>query len=150
MHNEGIASIANIIQYLIQYFSSVLQYFSSANFALQVLTRYSKFDNVIRNIQNKLGKRALKSDQKLSTVIGTTNGKQQTSNHILASTVWCLNLRQFVLYSTLKLNQLSCRNRVEITLQSAISGHFLKRVSQVCSFENLQSEICMLVLKFAC
>ncbi len=39
-----------------------------ANFALQVLTQYSKlFGNVIRNIQNKLGKRALKSDLK-STV----------------------------------------------------------------------------------
>ncbi len=73
LHNEGIASIANIIQSLIQYFSSVLQYFSSvlqyfssvlqyfswvlqylihqhANFALQVLTQYSKFGNVIRNI----------------------------------------------------------------------------------------------------
>ncbi len=80
LHNEGIASTANIIQYLIQYlfryFSSVLQYFGwvlqylihqHANFALQVLTQYSKFDNVIRNIQNKLGKRALKSDLK-STV----------------------------------------------------------------------------------
>ncbi len=88
LNNEG---IANIIQYLIQYFSSVLQYYSSvlqyfssvlqyfswvlqylihqhANSALQVLTQYSKFGNVIRNIQNKLGKRALKSDLK-STVI---------------------------------------------------------------------------------
>ena len=35
--------------------------------ALQVLTQYSKFGNVIRNIQNKLGNRALKSDLK-STV----------------------------------------------------------------------------------
>ncbi len=83
LRNEGIASIANIIQYLIQCFSSVLQYFSSvlqyfswvlqylihqhANFALQALTQYSKFGNVIRNIQNKLGKRAVKSDLK-STV----------------------------------------------------------------------------------
>ena len=84
LHNEGIASIANIIQYLIQYFSSVLQYFSSvlqyfswillylihqhANFALHVLTQCSKsVGNVIRNIQNKLGKRVLKSDLK-STV----------------------------------------------------------------------------------
>ena len=32
--------------------------------ALQVLTQYSNFDNVIRNIQNKLVNRALKSDQK--------------------------------------------------------------------------------------
>ncbi len=35
--------------------------------ALQVLRQYSKFGDVIRNIQNKLGKRALKSDLK-STV----------------------------------------------------------------------------------
>ena len=69
LHNEGIASIANIIQYLIQYFSWVLQYLihQHANFAFQVLTQYSKFGNEIRNIQNKLGKRALKSDLK-STV----------------------------------------------------------------------------------
>ena len=80
LHNDGISSTANIIQYLIQYLVLVLQYFSSvlqyfgwvlqylihqhANFALQVLTQYSKFGNVIRNIQNKLGKRALKSDPK--------------------------------------------------------------------------------------
>ena len=85
IHNEGIASIANIIQYssqyLVRYFStisSVLQYFSwvlqylihqHANFALHVLTQYSKFGNVYRNIQDKLGKRALKSDLK-STVRG--------------------------------------------------------------------------------
>ena len=81
LHNEGIASIAiNIIQYLIQYlvryFSTLVQYFSTLvamgtsvlnsptckfRFA-DVLTQYSKFGNVIRNIQNKLGKRALKSD----------------------------------------------------------------------------------------
>ncbi len=90
LHNEGIASIANIIQYLIQYLvryfstfiSSVLQYFSwvlqylihqHANFALPVLTQYSKCGNVIRNIQNKLGKRALKSDLKptVSLVVST-------------------------------------------------------------------------------
>ena len=83
LHNEGIASIANIIQYsvlssVLQYFSSVLQYFSwvlqylihqHANFALHVLTQYSKFGNVIRNIQNKLGKRALKSDLKSTVTI---------------------------------------------------------------------------------
>ena len=96
LHNKGIASTANIIQYLIQYlvryfstlvryFSTLVQYFSTlvgyfswvlqylihqhANFALQVLT-HSKFGNVIRNIQNKLGKRALKSDLK-STVTRT-------------------------------------------------------------------------------
>ena len=79
LHNEGIASIANIIQYLIQYFSSVLQYFSSvlelgtsvlnANFALHILMQYSKFGNVIRNIQNKLGNRALKSDLKSTVMI---------------------------------------------------------------------------------
>ncbi len=80
LHNEGIASIANIIQYLIQYlvwyFSTLVQYFSwvlqylihqHANLTLQVLMQYSKFGNVIRNIQNKLGKRTLKSDLK-STV----------------------------------------------------------------------------------
>ncbi len=86
LRNEGIASITNIIQYLIQYFvryfSTLVRYFSTlvwelqylihqhhqhANFALHVLTQYSKFGNVIRNIQNKLGKRALKSDLK-STV----------------------------------------------------------------------------------
>ncbi len=36
--------------------------------------QYSKFGNVIRNIQNKLGKRALKSDLK-STVINEKNPK---------------------------------------------------------------------------
>ena len=75
LHNEGIASIANIIQYLIQYlvryFSRVLQYLihQHANFALHVLTQYSKFGNVIRNIQNKLGKRALKSDLKSTVMV---------------------------------------------------------------------------------
>ena len=63
---------------VLQYFGSVLQYFSSAlryfihqhaNLALHAnSTQYSKFGNVIRNIQNKLGNRALKSDLK-STVI---------------------------------------------------------------------------------
>ncbi len=71
------SSIFNsVLSSVLQYFSSVLQYFSwvlqylihqHANFALHVLTQYSKFGNVIRNIQNKLGKSALKSDLK-STV----------------------------------------------------------------------------------
>ena len=69
----------SVLSSVLQYFSSVLQYFSwvlqylihqHANFALQVLAQYSKFGNVIRNIQNKLGKRALKSDLK-STVTST-------------------------------------------------------------------------------
>ena len=52
-------------------FSWVLQYLihQHANFALHVLTQYSKFDNVIRNIQNKLGKRALKSDLKSTATV---------------------------------------------------------------------------------
>ncbi len=64
LHNEGIASIANIIQYLIQYFSSVLQYFSSvlqylihqhAIFALQLLTQRSKFGNELGIFKTNLG-----------------------------------------------------------------------------------------------
>ena len=54
------------------YFGIILQFFqsciSTCNFGLAMAMQYSKFGNVIRNIQNKLGNRALKSDLK-STVI---------------------------------------------------------------------------------
>ncbi len=87
LHNEGIASIAKhnsvfnlVLSSVRQYFSSVLQYSSwvlqylihqHANFALHALTQYSKFGNIISNIQNKLGKRAMKSDLK-----STYNGQK--------------------------------------------------------------------------
>ena len=46
------------------YCDTVLQYLIQqlVNLASQVDTQYSKFGNVIRNIQNKLGNRDLKSD----------------------------------------------------------------------------------------
>ena len=74
LHNEGIASIANIIQYLIQYlvryFSTLVQYLihQHANFALHVLTQYSKFGN---------GKRALKSDLKSTVIIILSKDKRR-------------------------------------------------------------------------
>ena len=58
---------------VLQYFGSVLQYFSSVlhsatcKFGFANSTQYFKVGNVIRNIQNKLGNWALKSDLK-STV----------------------------------------------------------------------------------
>ncbi len=61
----------SVLQYfgsVLQYFSSVLRYFIHAptcKFGFANSTQYSKFGNVIRNIQNKLGKRALKSDLKM-------------------------------------------------------------------------------------
>ncbi len=85
LNNEGIlcnkhnAVFNSVLSSVLQYFSSVLQYFSwvlqysihqHANLALQVLSQYSKFGNVIRNIQNKLGKRALKSDLKSTVKLG--------------------------------------------------------------------------------
>ena len=40
-------------------FSILVRYFTNAKFALQVPTQYSKFGNVVANIQNKLGNRAV-------------------------------------------------------------------------------------------
>ena len=63
----------SVLQYfgsVLQYFSSVLRYFihQHANLALQIPHNIPNLHgNVIRNIQNKLGNRALKSDLK-STV----------------------------------------------------------------------------------
>ncbi len=94
LHNESITSIKHnsvfnsVLSSVLQFFSSILQYFSwvlqylihqHANFALHALTQYSKFGNVIRNIQNELGKRALKSDLK-STVITNLFSFQQSQS----------------------------------------------------------------------
>ena len=51
---------------VLRYFSSVLRYFSKqlVSLAFQVPTQYSNFGSVIRNIQNKLVNRTLKSDLK--------------------------------------------------------------------------------------
>ena len=76
---------------LIQYFSSVLQYFSSVlqcsihqlvKLALNLPTQYSKFGNVIRNNQNKLGNCALKSDLKSTVTLQSYPTSRETSqNH---------------------------------------------------------------------
>ena len=66
---------------VLQYFGSALelQYFSSVlhspicKFGFANSTQYSKFGIVIRNIQNKLGNRALKSDLKSTVMLPLTN-----------------------------------------------------------------------------
>ncbi len=75
-HNSVFWYFNSVLSSVLQYFSSVLQLGTSVlnsptcKFGFATSHAYSKFGNVIRNIQNKLGKRALKSDLK-STVIYT-------------------------------------------------------------------------------
>ena len=73
---------------VLQYFGSVLQYFSSVlRYFIQHhanSTQYSKFGNVIRNIQNKLGNRALKSDLK-STVTMRNNASMFFATQLIKS-----------------------------------------------------------------
>ncbi len=75
---------------VLQYFGSVLQYFSSVlhsatcKFGFANSTQYSKFGNVIRNIQNKLGNRALKSDLK-STVTMRNNASMFFATQLIKS-----------------------------------------------------------------
>ncbi len=56
-HNSVFWYFNSVLSSVLQYFSWVLQYLihQHANLALQILMQYSKFGNVIRNIQNKLG-----------------------------------------------------------------------------------------------
>ena len=76
-----LTSTCSALPCLLNEFISVLQYFSSVlhsptcKFGVANCAQYSKFGNVIRNIQNKLGNRALKSDLK-STVIRFFLGNQ--------------------------------------------------------------------------
>ncbi len=75
MYSKHNSVFNSVLSSVLQYSSSVLQYLihQHANFALHVPN--SKFGNVIRNIQNKLGKRALKSDLK-STVYKPVTDEQ--------------------------------------------------------------------------
>ncbi len=65
-----LTSIGNALLWLLNEFISVLWFGTSVlhsatcKFGFANSTQYSKFGNVIRNIQNKLGNRVLKSDLK--------------------------------------------------------------------------------------
>ena len=63
-----LTSTSTALPCLLNEFISVLQYFGTICFANS--TQYSKFGNVIRNIQNKLGNWALKSDLKSTVMTG--------------------------------------------------------------------------------
>ena len=65
---DGLPCLLNEFISVLQYFGSVLRYFGTCKFGFANSTQYSKFGNVIRNIQNKLGNRALKSDLKLTVI----------------------------------------------------------------------------------